>query len=87
MVLSKHGLEGTGIPSTAIRTSLPQHTPVPTPPGSKCSGEGGETDHLGEQQEGRREKKVWMKAVEMAVRMREAGASQGKLGAGFWRSR
>lgn len=58
MVLSKHALEGTGIPSTASVTSLPQHTPVPTSAETKCLGERGETDHLGKQQEGRREKKV-----------------------------
>lgn len=42
---------------------------------------------MGEQKKGRRNKKVWMRAAEMVVQLREAGASQGWLGAGFWRSR
>lgn len=45
-------------------------------------------DHSGEQKEGRREKKVWMKVGEMVVQTtRKAGDSQEKLGAVFWRSR
>jgi len=82
MVLSKHALEGTSTPSIAPVTSLLQHTPVPAPPETKRSGESGRRQHSGEQKEGRREKKVRMRAVETVVQMREAGGSQGKLGAG-----
>lgn len=39
MVFNKCDLEGTGTFSIASVTSLPQHTPVPTPPETKCSGE------------------------------------------------
>lgn len=88
MVPRMHVPEGAGIPSPGSVTSLPQPpTPVPAPPETKCSGQGGRTHDFGEQKEGRRDKEVWMRAVEVVVQTREAAASWGSLGAGFWRSR